>query len=70
MERKTRSILKTVSWRLTASATTMVLVLLVTGRIQLALQIGALEIIAKLVLFYLHERAWNNICWGRGVVVA
>jgi uncharacterized membrane protein len=36
--------------------------------LKLCLEIGALEVLAKLLLYYLYERAWNMIDWGRPVV--
>ena len=64
MECKRRSLAKTLSWRATATMTTVGLVLFFTGKISLAIEIGALEVVAKMILFYLHERTWNNIKWG------
>lgn len=60
-----RSVLKTVSWRFWATATTMLLVYIFTGAIAIAAAIGGLEIILKIVLYFLHERAWDRIQFGR-----
>jgi uncharacterized membrane protein len=53
-----RSILKGITWRFLATFTTMLLAFFVTGRISLAIQIGAYEFVAKLFLYYFHERLW------------
>ncbi len=63
-ERKGRSIVKSVSWRVSATATTITLAYLFTGSLTTSLSIGGLEVVAKLVLYYLHERAWSNISGG------
>lgn len=63
-ETTTRSLLKTVSWRILATAATALLVLALGGSLELALSVGSMEVIGKLVLYFLHERAWSRISWG------
>ena len=60
-----RSIVKAVSWRVVATATTTLLVWLFTGEVGLALTVGAFEAVAKMALYFLHERAWNRLRFGR-----
>ncbi len=64
-ETHTRSLLKAVSWRLTGSIDTFVIGFIVTGRLGIAGTIASVEIVTKIVLYYLHERAWSAIPWGR-----
>jgi uncharacterized membrane protein len=64
-ENHTRSIAKAVSWRVTGTIDTFVIAWLITGRAATAGGIAATEVFTKLVLFYLHERGWNLIHWGR-----
>jgi len=64
-EKRRRSIIKTLSWRVVATLTTTVIVLIFTGELLLAISIGSLEAVSKLVLYYLHERAWARINWGK-----
>ena len=59
-----RSVAKTASWRVLASFDTTLLALIFTGSPAAALSIGGLEVITKLGLYYLHERAWSRIGWG------
>ena len=54
-----RSILKTLSWRVLATTTTVVIAYFVTGEIKDAWKIGAYEFFAKIGIYYLHERAWQ-----------
>ena len=63
-EAHTRAIAKTITWRILATATTITLVYLFTKRIDLSLEVGALELVCKLILYYFHERGWNLIRWG------
>lgn len=53
-----RHILKTLSWRILGTVDTMFLSWLVTGSIKIGLTVGGLEVITKMILYYLHERAW------------
>lgn len=59
-----RSATKTATWRVVASLDTMVLAFVFTGNIATAVSIGGIEIITKLVLYFLHERAWARVKWG------
>lgn len=56
-----QSILKTFSWRVTATTTTVIISLIATGSIGTALSIGASEFVAKLLIYYFHERLWVKI---------
>lgn len=59
-----RSVAKTISWRVVASLTTAVIVLLLTGQFKIAVAVVGVEAVAKFVVFYLHERAWSAVTWG------
>jgi uncharacterized membrane protein len=60
-----RSVVKAISWRATGTVDTIVISFLVTGHLRWALSIGAVELFTKMVLYYLHERIWNRIPFGR-----
>ena len=61
---KFRSLLKTISWRVVGTIDTMLLGWLITGDCLVGLKIGALELITKFVLYYLHERVWLRSTFG------
>ena len=65
VEKHYRSIVKAVSWRLTGSMDTMIISFLITGRIKWALSISGVELFTKIFLYYVHERVWNQIPFGR-----
>jgi uncharacterized membrane protein len=65
MESNTRSFAKAVSYRLLGSAVTAIIVLLWTGRPGISFGIGLFDMVAKIGLYFLHERAWNHINFGR-----
>lgn len=64
-DRPIRSLAKAVSWRVTGSIDTMLLSWLFTGDLRIAAAIGLTEVVTKMVLYYVHERAWNRISLGR-----
>ena len=60
-----RSIIKALSWRLTGTIDTFIVSFFVTGELLIAGSIASIEILTKIVLFWMHERVWNNVKWGR-----
>ena len=58
MKLSKRHIAKTFSWRLIGTIDTIVLSWLISGDLSLGLQIGFLEVITKMILYYFHERFW------------
>ena len=60
-----RSLAKAATWRVTASADTFVISYLVTGEPLLAGTIAGIEVFTKLFIYYLHERIWNKVTWGK-----
>ncbi len=63
--KRTRSLIKALTWRITASLDTFLLSYIITGRFDWATTIAFFEIITKAILYYFHERGWNKIKWGR-----
>ena len=59
-----RHIAKTITWRIIGTLDTMVLGWLVSGDPVVGLKVGGLELITKMILYYLHERAWYSSNWG------
>ncbi len=64
-ETHTRTIAKAISWRALATLTTMTIVFLFTKRVMLSLGVGLAEIIAKITFYYVHERVWDKVSWGK-----
>lgn len=70
----TRSVMKAISWRLIASGATFLISFVVfrhstnktdTQVLQYATAIASVDVVIKLILYYLHERLWTNIVWGK-----
>jgi uncharacterized membrane protein len=64
-EKRKRSVVKAISWRITGKLDTFVVSYIITGKVTLALSISSVEVVTKMILYYLHERTWNNIKFGR-----
>jgi uncharacterized membrane protein len=59
-----RSLAKTFTWRGLASIDTFLLGFILTGNVTIAGSLASLEVLTKLILYYLHERAWARVIWG------
>ena len=59
-----RSFCKSITWRITATLTTVLLVYIFFHDVKTALSVGFVEIFVKMVVYYFHERAWNRTSWG------
>ncbi len=70
VERETpwRSMAKAISWRIIASFTTFVIFYFTAGG-KVALEVitaaVGVELISKMAIYYVHERIWANVYWGR-----
>jgi len=71
-KQQVRHIIKTISWRLVGAIDTILLVFIVyflvkgstEGAAKLALSMFSIEIITKIILYYLHERIWFKSRYG------
>lgn len=60
-----RSVAKAISWRATGSFSTFVISYLLTENFTVASSIAVVQITANTILYFVHERIWNKIKWGR-----
>ncbi len=72
-DRPLKSISKAITWRIIASVTTFFLALFFFQEDPYAAEkatgVAATEIVLKMLLYYLHERLWNTVRWGRMRVI-
>ncbi|MFD1616011.1 DUF2061 domain-containing protein [Gelatiniphilus marinus] len=64
-EKVKRSLVKTISWRIIGTLDTLILSWIIVGEISTAAAIASVEFASKMILYFLHERAWNKIKWGK-----
>lgn len=71
---KRRSLIKTLTWRIIATTDTFILTLLSaiwfsdiesSEAFALAGTVAGLEVVTKMILYYLHERGWSSLEWGQ-----
>jgi uncharacterized membrane protein len=60
-----RSLAKTLTWRITGSTSTFTIAYLITGSFGVSSVIAFVQMGVNTVLFWLHERAWARVSWGR-----
>jgi uncharacterized membrane protein len=60
-----QSITKAISWRIVGTVDTFIITLVITGNIVVAGSIASVESVSKIILYYLHERAWSKVALGR-----
>jgi uncharacterized membrane protein len=64
-ENKSRSVGKSISWRILATCDTILISFIITGSFAIAATIGSIEVLTKMFLYYFHERVWNRLEYGR-----
>lgn len=64
-EKHYRSLVKALSWRVTGTMDTILISFLITGHAKWAISIGFVELFTKIFLYYVHERIWNKLSFGR-----
>jgi uncharacterized membrane protein len=68
-DRPIKSIVKSITWRIVGTIDTMIISYILTGSKGTALSIGSIEVFTKMFLYFLHERIWTSVRWGRMLVV-
>jgi adenylylsulfate kinase len=64
-ESNARSIAKAVSYRVLGSTSTAAIVFLFSHKLPLSLGVGIMDGVVKIAMYFLHERIWNYIDFGR-----
>ena len=64
-EKPYRSVAKAVSWRTVGTLDTIIVSYFITGSLVMAASIGTIEVITKMILYYVHERVWNRLSFGK-----
>ncbi len=64
-ETNIRSVVKGISWRAVATTTTVLIIYFFFGRLDLAISAGIIETVLKVGLYWVHERVWQKLRWGK-----
>lgn len=62
---KQRSAAKAITWRVIGTLDTFLLSWFITKESVTAGAIASVEVATKTILYYLHERGWDKVNWGR-----
>lgn len=65
-ERHSRSVAKAITWKLVATAMAFVVSYGYTRDISSSASVALTMFVAGIVAYYIHERVWNRISWGKG----
>lgn len=65
-ESHARSLAKTLSYRVWGSLGTAAICYAISGKVVVSLGAGAADVVLKLALYFLHERMWSRIEFGKG----
>jgi uncharacterized membrane protein len=65
IESQWRSFAKLVTWRIFITISNTVNTFLLTGSWVLGFQVAAMALILGTVIFYVHDRLWDMIPWGK-----
>lgn len=59
-----RHVLKSITWRLVGTIDTILIGWIISGNPLIGLKIGSIEVITKMVLYFIHERVWYKTKFG------
>lgn len=65
MDSHKRTIVKTLTWRVVATTVTMLVSYIWLGEWGSAVALALTANVIKSLLYYLHERGWNRVGFGR-----
>ena len=64
-ETLTRTTVKTIAYRLLGSGLTFIIAFIFTGEFVVSASISVTEFVLKPAMYWIHERVWNRVKWGR-----
>lgn len=59
-----RHLAKTISWRTVGTLDTVILAWVISGDPLIGLKVGLVEVVTKMLLYYLHEKVWYRSNFG------
>mgnify|MGYP003326783185 CR=1 FL=1 len=64
-ETKKRSLFKTIAWRVVATLNSFLVLLYFSGKVESNLGLAIIMNITGFFVYYIYERIWNHIKWGK-----
>jgi len=65
IETTARSLVKAISWRITGTSATFAISYAILGDFAVSGTIAGIQLTFNTILYFLHERVWNMVRWGR-----
>lgn len=65
METRTRSLTKAITYRMLVTLIAFSIAFWATESIEKSIQVIIMYLAGSMVVYYIHERIWNKIRWGR-----
>jgi uncharacterized membrane protein len=65
IETSKRSLMKAISWRIIGTIDTFIISWIISGKAIIAGSIASVEVLTKVFIYWMHERAWNKLNWGK-----
>ncbi|MFW6231166.1 MAG: DUF2061 domain-containing protein [Nanoarchaeota archaeon] len=65
MESRKRTLAKAITFRIVATLATVLIIFFFTEEMTLSFGIGIVDFVSKLFVYYVHERAWEKVGWGK-----
>jgi len=57
--------MKAISWRIIGTIDTFIISWIISGKAIIAGSIASVEVLTKVFIYWMHERAWNKLNWGK-----
>jgi len=64
-ERHKRTIAKSITWRIIAFSSSLIILYIITGNWETSFYHSLIIHTVKTILYYIHERLWNNSNFGQ-----
>lgn len=61
----TRTFVKTLTYRVLAIVADIIVVFLLTSRLDVALTFAGIMVVISTLLYFAHEHVWAHIIWGK-----
>ena len=65
MDTHKRTLVKALTWRILGTIITGIVALAVTRKLHVAATIGVFDTLIKLAAYYMHERTWLRLNFGK-----
>ena len=65
MEQTSRSVAKTLSWRLLVLIIDFTVAYIFTRDVDISSKLAIAKLIIASIFYFFHERFWNKVSWGR-----